>query len=723
MEKTLEQLSREIDTAMVKEDYNTIVESAREILKQPIDAIGTDTFVRTSVVFAYGLLKLGQNDTVKNVLNSLIKSHTGLIDAYFLLFCIAHEEKNIEEISEFGNKFLELIPDPENVPACITTATQNIHEVVNNYAAALLKSEKYEKAIEILQKGLRFKSDYPLLYVNLGIAYHQYKKPDKAEEILIEGMNKCKDTGEIRRTLGLIYDENHYFMKAEILLRKAVEEGNVEAHIDLGILYNKLSKIYDAEEEIQNYLKHCPGETTATKMLYDIRSLDFFGKPEKKISAAMIVKNEENMLEECIESFREAVDEIVIVDTGSTDKTVEIAEKFNVKLYHHEWKDDFSEARNFSIKKATGDWIFIIDADERLERKDIPKVRSMKWQENYDVLCFDIYSTLPGHLGDANFGKHLSARLFKKKQDIYYYGIVHNVLNIPRKAGVLDVRIYHLGYDLEPEKMRQKFERSIKLLHKQLEESPNDAFVLMNTAQMYLSRNMLDEAEKCSTKLVDLLEKDTQEQEHLLLMGYYQLTDINLRRRQFEKCNEYALRALKIRKDYIDPLLNLGWSYFSQKKYNEAKDALEKFLIYREEYLKSEYFDLLVISKAGGDYEAYYLLGAIYREQGNFDTAKEKFNLALQSNPLYWSVHNSLGQIYLQEGRYTEATTSFENAIKYGYLNREKYGTTGEASDVYKQTIENYKIAIEKDVKAKRSAPTVENALVNIDSILKTENS
>ncbi|KPK88389.1 hypothetical protein AMJ80_11125, partial [bacterium SM23_31] len=145
----------------------------------------------------------------------------------------------------------------------------------------------------------------------------------------------------------------------------------------------------------------------------------------------MIVKNEENMLAECIESFREAVDEIVIVDTGSTDKTVEVAKEYRVGLFHHKWKDDFSEARNFSISKVTGDWVMTIDADERLAREDIPKVRAAKWQEKYDAVCFAVFSTLPGHLGEANFGKHYSPRLFKKHPDMYYYGIVHNLLNVP----------------------------------------------------------------------------------------------------------------------------------------------------------------------------------------------------------------------------------------------------------------------------------------------------
>ena len=85
-----------------------------------------------------------------------------------------------------------------------------------------------------------------------------------------------------------------------------------------------------------------------------------------KLSLCMIVKNEEKFLAGCLESVKNIVDEIIIVDTGSTDKTIEIANSYNAKVYHFEWKNDFSLARNESIKHATGDWILILDADERL---------------------------------------------------------------------------------------------------------------------------------------------------------------------------------------------------------------------------------------------------------------------------------------------------------------------------------------------------------------------
>ena len=136
----------------------------------------------------------------------------------------------------------------------------------------------------------------------------------KAQKILLDGIEKCTETTELHRIIGVIYAENHYYVSAEIHFMQAKNAGNIEVCFDLGLIYNKLYKIYDAEEILLEYLKHYPQHPEALKVLAELRSYPFYGDPEPKISAAMIVKNEENMLEECIKSFRESVDEIVIVD-------------------------------------------------------------------------------------------------------------------------------------------------------------------------------------------------------------------------------------------------------------------------------------------------------------------------------------------------------------------------------------------------------------------------
>ena len=96
------------------------------------------------------------------------------------------------------------------------------------------------------------------------------------------------------------------------------------------------------------------------------------------ISLCMIVKNEERVLERCLQSLQGLMDEIIIVDTGSTDRTKEIAKKYTDKIYDFTWIDDFSAARNFSFSKATKEYIYVADADEVLDQENYEKFKQLK---------------------------------------------------------------------------------------------------------------------------------------------------------------------------------------------------------------------------------------------------------------------------------------------------------------------------------------------------------
>ena len=92
---------------------------------------------------------------------------------------------------------------------------------------------------------------------------------------------------------------------------------------------------------------------------------------KKNLSVCLIVKNEEQYLFDCLSSVKDIADEIILVDTGSTDSSIEIAGKFTAKVFNFEWVNDFSAARNYAISKAEGDWILYLDADERISPQSL----------------------------------------------------------------------------------------------------------------------------------------------------------------------------------------------------------------------------------------------------------------------------------------------------------------------------------------------------------------
>ena len=107
----------------------------------------------------------------------------------------------------------------------------------------------------------------------------------------------------------------------------------------------------------------------------------------------MIVKNEEDCLGRCLKSVCDHVDEIIIVDTGSTDGTVEIAKSYGARIYHHPWENDFSKHRNQSLSYATGDWIFILDADEELFPEDGSALEEMPSGKGKPIIIIAAFMT------------------------------------------------------------------------------------------------------------------------------------------------------------------------------------------------------------------------------------------------------------------------------------------------------------------------------------------
>ena len=197
-----------------------------------------------------------------------------------------------------------------------------------------------------------------------------------------------------------------------------------------------------------------------------------------KISASMIVKNEEACLEKCLESIK-GLDEIVILDTGSTDKTCEIARKYTNKVYENEykWNDDFAEARNLSKSKCTGDWMLTIDADEWLEKGGVEKIREAVSSNNKNSVDFRVVSS---------DGKttHYQPRLYRNTKDIFWKGAIHNYLNIV-EGNRKDIKITY-GYSPTH---KDDPNRALRILQKIVNEKPDSVREVFYLAREYSYRS------------------------------------------------------------------------------------------------------------------------------------------------------------------------------------------------------------------------------------------
>lgn len=190
------------------------------------------------------------------------------------------------------------------------------------------------------------------------------------------------------------------------------------------------------------------------------------------ISLCMIVKNEEAVLFRCLESVRDAVDEIIIVDTGSTDRTKEIARQFTEQVYDFEWKDDFAEARNFSFSKAAMDYQMWLDADDVLEAEITERLKALKRSLTADVVMMPYYVAFDEN-GSPTFS-YYRERLLRREKGFQWEGAVHETIT-PRGSIIYkEIPVLHQKIHVnDPDRNLRIFE---KLLANGKTFSPRDRY-------------------------------------------------------------------------------------------------------------------------------------------------------------------------------------------------------------------------------------------------------
>ncbi|MEO6597419.1 MAG: glycosyltransferase [Planctomycetota bacterium] len=200
-----------------------------------------------------------------------------------------------------------------------------------------------------------------------------------------------------------------------------------------------------------------------------------------RITLCMIVRNEQRFLPECLARARAAADEIIVVDTGSTDTTVAIAESFGAKVLHELWQDDFSAPRNTSLRAATGEWILVLDADEFLMPGSCERIRELA--ENASVSGYHLHFI--NIYGSGRTLGVMMVRLFRNLPGIEYQNIIHeqvtpSLQRFGNERGLVlssaDVEVEHHGYTDEVMDQRGKNERNERLFKKQLSLHRDDIY-------------------------------------------------------------------------------------------------------------------------------------------------------------------------------------------------------------------------------------------------------
>ncbi|EIJ78037.1 glycosyl transferase family 2 [Bacillus methanolicus PB1] len=214
------------------------------------------------------------------------------------------------------------------------------------------------------------------------------------------------------------------------------------------------------------------------------------------ISLCMIVKNEADCLPRCLQSVKDIADEIIIVDTGSTDETVKVAKNFGAQVIMAPWQGDFSQARNAGLNRARGTWILFLDADEELDADDKEQLRICSEHLEFEGFFLQVHNHSGETLHSPTATVNPILRMFRNRPEYRFRGYIHeqivsSILDRQPNAAfhITAVKIHHYGYAGTAVANKDKIRRNLQLLEKALAEHPNDPFHHYNIAVEYMRMN------------------------------------------------------------------------------------------------------------------------------------------------------------------------------------------------------------------------------------------
>ncbi|WP_160687318.1 glycosyltransferase family 2 protein [Clostridium sp. C2-6-12] len=348
-----------------------------------------------------------------------------------------------------------------------------------------------------------------------------------------------------------------------------------------------------------------------------------------KLSIAMIVKNEEKNLERTLKPLKELNKyintEIIIVDTGSEDKTIDIAKKYTDKVYFHKWNNNFADMRNISLEYCTGEWVLVLDADEYLyDVETLGKLLNSNKINGYKSAYIQI----------ANFNKDIEnsinngfittlIRLFKNNT-VKYEGIIHEQPKHELPILYTNIRVVHYGYDNNDyDLMEYKFKRNLELLFKQLENKKNsesmNIYILFQISTSYAMHKDVSEAMKYVKIAYDKAKSDIGT--YIYVLNRYCHLLYNMK--NYEELILKAKEALKHCDNFLDFYFYLGTACFNLNRYDEAIEAYKKYLYCHKELCENNIQITNTLSILTREYKdtIIYNLAVCYFKEKNYKKA------------------------------------------------------------------------------------------------------
>ncbi|MBP2627631.1 MAG: glycosyl transferase family 2 [Firmicutes bacterium] len=296
------------------------------------------------------------------------------------------------------------------------------------------------------------------------------------------------------------------------------------------------------------------------------------------VTLCMITKNEEDYITCCIDSVKHLIDEVIIVDTGSTDRTIDKALQAGARVFNYNWQQNFAEARNYALDQAAGDWILVLDADETLEYVDIEGFNNLLVASHIEGYFIEIESVI-GNGEEKMFDQVV--RLFRNKPHYRFSGAIHEQVigsirqfNSEEALGCTDFKIIHRGYLNERIAAQQKHIRNMEVINQALIDNPYDPFLRYSLGIEYIQQGKIAQANEQLSKSLQKLKGGE---------GYFHNVLVNLasgylQTGQLKEAQELIDRALLMLPQDSDIMLLKGITALYSKDYQVAIEFLEQSL-------------------------------------------------------------------------------------------------------------------------------------------------
>lgn|GEM_PF-959623 len=477
----------------------------------------------------------------------------------------------------------------------------------------LYESGNANKSIKILGPLCTIAPYDYRLYLNLGGAYIEMGRPWDAIRCLKRAIELNRTDPKGYNAMGVALSGIGRMREAEMFFKKALEfKPDMESAI-----YN-LNAIKDMRRETP---------------FPDPSLLQLLSPP--RISLCMIAKDEEDFIARCLDSVKEVVGQIIVVDTGSTDRTKEVAREFGAEVYQIRWEDDFSKARNYSLSLASGDWILVLDADEWMDpgsKDPIKAIVSSPWPDPFypPIYMAKMINYLDDEENPAKAVIHFNPRLFPNDPSIKFRGRIHEqVFHIDRfgrtedmKIMAPDILIHHIGYTPKVKAKKGKKERNVGLLVKSMEEMPEEPFHYYNFGIEMFNTDP-EKALSAFLKSIELNEASGSKPYYMASACAYAagcLIKLNRAPEGLELCE----KGLEIIPEYPDLWLNKGIILSEIGDLEGAMSCFERAIECRNSPIP------MGVDAGASSWKAYLWMGNIRARQGRFKDAISFYGKAIE---------------------------------------------------------------------------------------------